>query len=263
MKKNVTSLLISGIFCFGCINLAYADNYQSSLGVNSSSSGYSSSTTPPAEPESSANKTNSYYSSGESKQPDSGYYSSGSSNKSNSGYYSSGSHKKRRYSVSVDGPLLSGRVVFNNNYAQGHSHRKLGPQWINSRQGVSIPPDAVIGGGEGGSILYICRGDFRGGIHPGKLTPIGTCIISWGGNEVVLTRYQILVSHLRLPWVNGSYGYVPVNAIPGGYEAGSPRFICQADYRGGRYPGKIVGQQCNIAWGGREIVVPFYKVLVR
>lgn len=244
MKIKLIALFISGISCINFANFAYAEDYSSSQ--SSSQGSYSSSN---------SSSNSEYYSSGGgSKQPNSEYYSSGGSNKGGS------------FSFSVNTPNFNGSYVIgpeDSYFVVDHSHRYLGPQWINMTQGMRLPVDAIVGGGEMGNLLYICRGNFREGLHPGKLMPDGSCDISWGGNEISLSHYQVLVSHLPIRWVSGSYGYIPDKAIVGGHENGSPLYICQVDYRGGRYPGKIIGQMCNIAWNGREIAKPFYEVLVR
>lgn len=140
--------------------------------------------------------------------------------------------------------------------------RFFGYFWFQTFTGGPFPPFAVAGGTEHGHPLFVCRGHFHGGIHPGKIVD-NTCHISWGGNEIALPQYQVLVSPARLHWVPGSHGFVPKKAIKGGYEPNRNLYICQANYNGGIHPGKIVGQVCDIAWGGKEISLPQYKVLVR
>lgn len=65
-----------------------------------------------------------------------------------------------------------------------------------------------------------------------------------------------------LSWVFATDGYVPPGAIPGGWEPGRTLYICHGWYQGGLHPGKIVGRNCNIGWGGREILLNSYEVLV-
>jgi hypothetical protein len=64
-----------------------------------------------------------------------------------------------------------------------------------------------------------------------------------------------------LTWVFGSNGYAPPNAIIGGWEPGRTLYICHTWYRGGLHPGKIVDNNCNIAFGGREVAQNAYEVL--
>lgn len=63
-------------------------------------------------------------------------------------------------------------------------------------------------------------------------------------------------------WVNISAGQpLPPNAVIGGEEHGGPLFVCRAQIRGNVVPGKVVGTKCNIAWFGREVILPQYQVL--
>ena len=136
--------------------------------------------------------------------------------------------------------------------------------WVDIMDGEPVPEGTVTGGGEPGinSVLYVCRAYYHGGQHPGKVVS-GRCNITWGGEEIPMTRYQVLVSFAPLNWLPASYGRLPPNAIPGGYEQGRPLYICQAEYHGSMHPGKVVGHMCNIGWGGKEIPIPYYNVLVR
>lgn len=63
-------------------------------------------------------------------------------------------------------------------------------------------------------------------------------------------------------WVKASNGEVPPGAFVGGQEPGRKLYVCRAEYKGGVYPGKVVGKNCNIGWGGKEITVNTYEVLV-
>lgn len=184
-------------------------------------------------------------------------------------HISSGGHKTNGHNIGANGYSSGGRGASRfENYSPHDSYfvvdhkRVTKPFWFNSFVGAPLPPQAVAGGKENGHPLFICRGHFNGGVHPGKIVA-HTCHISWGGKEIALPRFQVLVSPIRLNWVPGSNGFVPKKAIKGGYEANRKLYICQANYNGGIHPGKIVGQVCDIAWGGKEISLPQYKILVR
>lgn len=133
--------------------------------------------------------------------------------------------------------------------------------WID-HSGKSIPSDAVVGGVQNDPyhILYICRANYHGGVHPGKLIS-GKCNISWGGEEIEFSHYQVLVTQKPLVWVETDGDFIPARAIPGGYENGEPLYICQAHYRNGLHPGKVVDKKCNIGWGGEEIVLSQFNIL--
>lgn len=132
-----------------------------------------------------------------------------------------------------------------------------------------IPPNAVNGGQEPGRILYVCRGEFKGGIHPGKIVD-GRCNIGWGGQERELKTFEVLAGKADIEWkdVEGNSGprfslgvvitvtesgdWSPgINMGPkgnppsgdvwyafrGGHEAdGRPLVICNAKY----YPGNRI-----------------------
>jgi len=173
-------------------------------------------------------------------------------------------HKKEKskFSFAINLPIQNETIVITD---RGHKrHHDKAPFWIGMRTGAPIPSDAVVGGGQPvpPATLFVCRASYRGGMHPGKLFN-GRCHISWGGSEVVMSHYEVLVSRGHLRWLPGSYGSIPSGAIEGGYQHDRPLFICQADYNGGTHIGKIVGQNCNFGWGGREVLSPYYNVLVR
>jgi hypothetical protein len=131
-------------------------------------------------------------------------------------------------------------------------------------EGQALPAYTVIGGSQPhpAATLFVCRVNYNGGIHPGKLYQ-GHCNIGWGGKEISLDHYQVLVSRTPLSWVSSNYGDIPDHAIQGGYQHDGPLYICQAEVHGGMHIGKLYGENCNIGWGGREILVPYYNVLVK
>jgi hypothetical protein len=200
----------------------------------------------------------------------------GSYTSTSSGYYSSGSsapapapeprreHKKdrNRFSISVNVADPYAPIVASIGERRPHFREPL--LWIRMRTGDPLPENAVVSGGQPypPATLFVCRAFHHGGLHPGKLYD-GRCNISWGGQEISMSRYEILVSNRPLNWLPARYGDIPPRAIDGGYENGHPLFICQANYHGGTHSGKVVGQNCNFGWGGREISLPYYNVLVR
>lgn len=202
----------------------------------------------------------------------SGYTSTASSQPQSSDYYSSTSsapapvveqkkeHVKNKIGIAISLPAVRQETIIVSERSRPHHYR--GPEWIGMHTGAPLPVDAVVAGGEpSNGPFYVCRGNYHGGMHPGKLIR-GTCNISWGGTEVSMTHYEVLVSRAPMHWVSGSYGNVPPGALEGGYEHHNRLFICQADYHGGTHTGKLIGQNCNFGWGGREILTPYYRVLV-
>lgn len=57
-----------------------------------------------------------------------------------------------------------------------------------------LPRNAIEGGVDdyGRKTLFICRAHYVNGVHPGKLLN-GHCHIGWGGQEVILSRFEVLV----------------------------------------------------------------------
>lgn len=131
------------------------------------------------------------------------------------------------------------------------------PQWI--RNTGSVPEGALHAGGEPGRALYVCSGRYQGGFHPGKIVA-GSCNIGWGGQEVVLHDYYILVGVYKARWVPAGNGSIDPKALAGGRERGQPLFLCRAPYQGIQ-PGKVVGGRCNFGYGGKEIVADQFEVL--
>jgi hypothetical protein len=185
---------------------------------------------------------------------------------SSSNYYTSTPDYQRRHqddsaSFSFNFNIPDGNETVT--FERGHFRRHMrNLAWVNVAPGFGIPRRAVVGGSENGQPLFICHANYNGGVHPGKVVK-GNCNISWGGNEIPMRNYQVLVSNSNLSWVSGSFGGIPANAVVGGFENGAPLYICQVRYNGGVHPGKIVSGNCNIGWGGREVSLPVYNVLVR
>jgi hypothetical protein len=143
-----------------------------------------------------------------------------------------------------------------------YHHHRTPLQWVDMMRGQPLPQGAVIGGNAPTPPYhqFVCRGEYEDGVHPGKVSA-GFCNISWGGEEVSLPNYQVLVSKVPLGWVPADYGQIPMNAVAGGYERDETLYICKARYHGNFHTGKVIGQNCNFGWNGREIAIPHYQVL--
>ena len=135
----------------------------------------------------------------------------------------------------------------------------IGPHWI--RGGGTLPQDIAIGGRDRRKPLPICRAAHRRGMHPGKVVA-GRCNFGWGGREIVSSDYEVLVDHQQGRWVEAPEGNLPPDAFVGGHEAGRFLAVCRANHQGGVHPGKVVGGNCNIGWGGDEVVARDFEVLV-
>lgn len=194
-----------------------------------------------------------------------GYQSSNSQIPPNNGYHSSGNQYDHAYPTNHRDFALSLHIPANLMTADDTyffcDHCK-DPRWVKSHVRLSVPTGAVVGGGEPGRLFFVCRAAFNKGIHPGKLED-GRCHIPFEGRDLALNGYEVLVSKGPLGWVNAGYGEVPSGAIVGGRQLQQTFYICQAELNGGVHPGKLFGQGCHISWGGKEIELPYYNVLVR
>jgi hypothetical protein len=123
-----------------------------------------------------------------------------------------------------------------------------------------MPRNAVVGGQEGGRILYICQSPYMGGMHPGKLVD-GRCNITYAGREIPQTSFRILVGK-GVHWMRSYSGEMAAGMVQGGDEKGRPLFICQAKIGRNMHPGKVVEDHCNVGFAGREVEKMDYRVLV-
>ena len=66
--------------------------------------------------------------------------------------------------------------------------------WQKASDG-EVPSSAIVVGSESnGEKLYLCRGDYDGGVHSGKIrSAFGACNLSWGGKEVKVNPYEVLI----------------------------------------------------------------------
>lgn len=129
-----------------------------------------------------------------------------------------------------------------------------------------IPANAVEAGDDGSKKNFVCQAEREdGSVHPGKAFGVDgdyICNYGYGGNEIVVkSGYKILTaSPIGLVWLPYS-GSIPSNAVSGGNERGRDLPVCRANYKGALHPGKVVGKNCNIGWGGKEVVIPSFEVL--
>lgn len=111
----------------------------------------------------------------------------------------------------------------------------------------------VLAGVEHGENRFVCRAQYEGGVHPGK-TVAGRCNISYGGKEYPMEHYQLLYAH-------GHWGGDGDHPLVAGHERdGTPLLLCRGPYNGATHPGKVVGNNCNIGWGGNEVLLQNYEL---
>ncbi len=140
-------------------------------------------------------------------------------------------------------------------------------RWIPIAVGQPIPVNAAVGGAEQGQSLYLCRGNYKNGQHPGKVVK-GNCNITWGGKEIPLVGQGFSVYLGEVRWENKVSGTASGSstAIVGGTENGGPLYMCQARFSLqpgsvlGTYPGKIVLNRCHVGYAGVEYFVDDYTI---
>lgn len=132
--------------------------------------------------------------------------------------------------------------------------------WVTTTRG-NLPRGAVGGARAEGRDMYVCRGYYRDGVHPGKYWR-GECHIGWGGKEVRLDHFEVLVQPGGVNWQPASAGHIPSPCVEGGRDQGHTQCVCRGYYRDGVHVGKTWNGRCNIGWGGREVVLDNFEVLV-
>ena len=101
---------------------------------------------------------------------------------------------KRPFMQILFGILIIGATSSANAQVAAMSDGNVKWEAVVASMGGWLPPDAVIGGSEynGSRKLAVCRAAYQGGTHPGKVVA-GKCNIGWGGKEIVLNAFEVLV----------------------------------------------------------------------
>jgi hypothetical protein len=143
-----------------------------------------------------------------------------------------------------------------------------GGSWVSASNGV-VPAGAFDAGREPtGESIYVCRVRYNNGIQLGKVSPrIGACDIPYGGREIRMPQYEVLVGG-PYGWAPVRPGEIPPRAVQGGNDVppqSAPLFVCEAVYNGEINPGKtrLDWNVCHIGWGGTEYEIPNYSVLIQ
>jgi len=148
-------------------------------------------------------------------------------------------------------------------YAQG---MEICLSWVRCHNG-QIPARAISAGHE----RYVARGYHGGEVIPGKVA-IGhdCCYIPYGGQEIKVTDYEVLVdSSLRtllgggFEWKHATNGNVPKFALVGGTNDGKPLYVIRGNINGEACAGKVFPHfgKGYLPHGGKEHEVYNYEVL--
>lgn len=137
---------------------------------------------------------------------------------------------------------------------------QLSFDWVSSRTRVSSS-ELVSGGQEGSRVLYVCRSPHAGGQHPGKVVA-GRCNFGYGGKEIQGRSYEVLRARGGSPRWSPLSGGLPRGAYQASVYDGRPGYVCRGSHAGGLHPGKVVAGRCNIGYGGKELRLSRYQVLL-
>jgi len=90
----------------------------------------------------------------------------------------------------------------------------------------------------------------------------------WGVLILLAVMFNTTNASADVSWVKCRLGQpLPAGAILGGVEKsgvndGKSLYVCRAQHAGGIHPGKLIGGQCNIPYGGHEYEKPEFEVAV-
>ncbi|XP_073833197.1 uncharacterized protein [Musca autumnalis] len=165
--------------------------------------------------------------------------------------------------------LLSAKVIPSKGCAyvawDGQEHSKphyevlKGPgySWVKCAYG-QMPPNAVMTGhSSDGEAMYVGRADHRGSLCVGKVHPSHCCLyIPYGGQEIRLDHYEILIRLLPHAWMSSSLEYAPANAVVAGCDSdGSAIYVARAEHNGQMLPAKFIPhrREAYVASEGKQI----------
>jgi hypothetical protein len=134
-----------------------------------------------------------------------------------------------------------------------------GVLWVNYEKKKTnnyIPINAVVGGSQKGSKLYVCQAIHDKEYTPGKLTEAYNCYIPWGNKEHRYTKYRVLTGN-NWRWRNTG-GKLPSSKdrVWGGNEdnGGNTLYVCRAKLNNEYIPGKYYNptKTCYVSYGKLE-----------
>ena len=167
------------------------------------------------------------------------------------------------------------------NRTSSNQGRTMNHKWVRSKNGIVELAKMIQGGQNRNNVpLYLCRAEFNGGIHPGKLNlkKHKGCHISWGGTEYEISNpynWEYAISELMTAqnqnWLPATGGAIPSGALKTGREAIIGEMVpfslytCRARIKGGTHPGKLrqAFGGCNVPYGGKEYTVIEYEVFIK
>lgn len=152
-------------------------------------------------------------------------------------------------------------------------------RWVALSAGQRAPDNAVVGGQEAdGTPLLLIRAPQGKALVPGKYnSATGQAYIPWGGNELEVKKYEILVVDRTPPapapapaptspeWVPVDTSNNAAAAVAAGTSPdGTPSFLIRALFQGDIIPGKFnpKAKSAYVPWGGKENPVKSFELYV-
>lgn len=140
--------------------------------------------------------------------------------------------------------------------------------WQRQHDGELTPQAFLATSESDAEAIYICRGHFNKGTHPGQIKADGRgCLLSSAGRAAHTKHYDVLLAAPALDWESNIGDEIPANAVVGGNESverDRPLYICRGKIAQQYYPGKIrrAVMGCRVAYHSRERTLTRYEVLV-
>ncbi|KAM8713885.1 hypothetical protein ACLKA7_014102 [Drosophila subpalustris] len=137
--------------------------------------------------------------------------------------------------------------------------------WVGSASG-GAPPNAVRSGTtRTGEPLYVGRGHYANSLSVGKVHPSHGCLyIPFGGQEVRINTYEVLIYQQQDVWVPANPSFTPPGAVIAGHDSDrTPIYAGRAMHEGEMLPAKVVPSKgcAYVCFGGYEFQKPTYEVL--
>lgn len=155
----------------------------------------------------------------------------------------------------------------------GQEHSKsyydilVGPgySWCICEHGA-VPSSAVSSGNAAnGEPLYIGRGHHMTSLSVGKIHPSHGCLyIPFGGQEISLDHYEVLVYENYDKWHIVPLGQTPPNAVVAGHDSdGTTIFVGRSWHEGQFIPAKVIPQrnEAYVCCDGAEIPKDSIEIL--
>jgi hypothetical protein len=163
----------------------------------------------------------------------------------------------------LDTPISA--QYWNRSQDWGRQHCRINPppaipvSWV-AFPGGALPRDTVHVDAAATSAA-VCRANYQGGQHPGRVSG-SNCNIGYGGREWGIGGGEALVAKAdKIAWTPFS-GQMPPQAVVGGVEHGQGLAVCRARYQNAYLAGKVVAGNCNVGYGGKELTLRPFDVLV-